>query len=197
MLLQRGAEAEIWLDREQIRKVRIRKGYRIRQLDEKIRQERTRLEASLLRRARRAGIRVPRVLETSGYEIRMEWIRGERLKEWLRKADRKERKRVFAEIGRMVAGLHHWGIVHGDLTTSNFILGDGVYLIDFGLGRFSKRVEDQAIDLLLLYEAIRATHFSLLKEAWKTILKEYKANYSNAPDVLRQLEKIKRRRRYM
>lgn len=196
MLLQRGAEAEVRLENGKVRKIRIKKGYRIPELDERIRQERTKLEANLLRKARRAGIAVPRVLEVGKYEIKMEFIQGERIKEWLSMG--KNRCRIFAEIGRMVAELHHWGVIHGDLTTSNFILSKGrVYLIDFGLGRFSSRVEDQAVDLLLLYESIRATHFQLLKTAWKTILKEYKANYSNAPAVIQQVEKIKRRRRYM
>lgn len=198
MLIQKGAEAEIHKEGEIVRKVRIKKSYRIPQLDERLREERTRFEARMIQSARRTGILAPKIFDVQKYEIRMEWIDGERVKEYLFKASKKDRVKIYTEIGHVVATLHRWGIIHGDLTTSNFIVKENhLWLIDFGLGKFSRKIEDQAIDLWLLYEAIKATHFKFVKEAWKEILKEYKANYSNAISVLSQLEKIRQRRRYM
>ena len=50
-IIQRGAEAEIILSGNQIIKNRIKKSYRIPELDEKIRKLRTRSEAKLLEKA--------------------------------------------------------------------------------------------------------------------------------------------------
>ena len=213
-ILYQGAEAIISLERGGegpfILKKRISKGYRIRELDEKIRKQRTRLESSLLSKAKRFGIHVPRVLEQGEFEIKMEFIDGKRVKDSLEKMDKNERKLLYEKMGEAVASLHTAGIMHGDLTTSNMIVQEGknpllppyhpsnlkLYLIDFGLARSSSRVEDQAADLFLLYEALKAGHFTLLEEAWDTLLNVYKRKYSNALQVMEQFRKIQLRRRY-
>jgi TP53 regulating kinase-like protein len=109
----------------------------------------------------------------------------------------KGRLTVYRLIGEAAARLHSAGIVHGDMTTSNMILRENeLFVIDFGLSKPSGKVEDQAVDLYLLYEALRSTHFRWLEEAWKNILKAYKQKYSNAGAVLDRIERIKQRRRY-
>ena len=108
-----------------------------------------------------------------------------------------KRIQVYGLLGQAMARLHSAGIVHGDLTTSNMIFSKGrLYLIDFGLGKFSGKVEDQAVDLHLLYGALKSAHFRHLEEAWKNLLKVYKQNYSKSKEVLKRLEKIGMRRRY-
>lgn len=202
--IARGAEAVLKQAMRQGEKVllkdRVRKGYRVPELDEKIRGQRTRTEERLLSRARRAGVRAPRVLEASGSEIVMEWIEGPTVKEGLNSMAREDRLRVYEQIGKAAACMHGAGIMHGDLTTSNLILQGGrpdhLYVIDFGLAKTSQRVEDQAVDLFLLYEALKAAHFRLLDEAWKNIIKAYKYNNSTADHVLKRLSIIERRRRY-
>ena len=203
-IMARGAEAVLRLEGQNGQRVlvkdRVRKGYRVPELDERIRGQRTRTEERLLGRARRAGVNAPRVWNSSGSEIVMEWVDGPTVKESLNGMARGDRLEVYEQIGRAAAGLHRAGIMHGDLTTSNMILGGGrperLYVIDFGLARASHRVEDFAVDLFLLYEALKATHFGLLDEAWKSIIKAYKHNYTIAGQVLERLGKIERRRRY-
>jgi TP53 regulating kinase-like protein len=203
-IIARGAEAVLRKDRRQgeaiLLKDRIRKGYRVKELDQKIRSQRTKTEERLLARARRAGVQTPRVWEASGSEIEMEWLEGPTVKESLNSMPKKERLIVYEEIGRSAASLHRTGIMHGDLTTSNMIIRDGrpnkLFLIDFGLAKTSQRVEDYAVDLFLLNEALKAAHFRFLDEAWKNIIKAYKYNYSIARQILERLEKIERRRRY-
>jgi TP53 regulating kinase-like protein len=202
--IARGAEAVLIKDRRQgeavLIKDRVRKGYRVPELDKKIRSQRTRTEERLLGRARRAGVRAPRVWSASGHGIVMEFVEGPTVKEVLNGLPGKDRLAVYREIGRAAASLHRAGIMHGDLTTSNMVLRDGrpgeLFVIDFGLARTSQRVEDHAVDLFLLYEALKAAHFRFLDEAWKSIIKAYKHNYTIAGHVLERLWKIERRRRY-
>ncbi len=200
-LIQRGAEAVLFLRKQEgedvLVKERVRKGYRIPELDKRIRSQRTRGEAKLLGMARRVGVNTPRTLETGDSSIVMEWLDGRRVKDCLNGLPENERLEVYSLMGETVGRLHEGGIIHGDLTTSNMILKDGgLFLIDFGLGKFSKKVEDQAVDLYVLYEALRSTHFIRLKEAWTNVLKAYNQKYSNAQQVLGRLKKIESRRRY-
>jgi tRNA A-37 threonylcarbamoyl transferase component Bud32 len=131
---------------------------------------------------------------------------------------------VYGLMGESIGKLHSAGIIHGDLTTSNMIFKDAVqkggteerrrqqtpsgkgaanftqearlYIIDFGLGKISGKIEDQAVDLYLLYEALKSTHLRLMGDAWKGILKAYKQNYSKSNEVLSRVMKIEKRRRY-
>jgi len=181
--IARGAEAVLFRDNSRLVKDRIKKGYRIPGLDTKIRKLRTRGEGRLLDRARRAGVNTPRVLDSGESSLVMEFIEGRRVKDALNGMPKGERVRVYRLIGEAVAGLHSAGIMHGDLTTSNMILREGkLYIIDFGLGRMSERIEDQAVDLFLLFEALKSTHFEYLNEAWQYILKVYKQDYKACPD---------------
>lgn len=200
-IIQRGAEAVLWIEEREGRTVlikeRIKKGYRIPELDESLRKKRTRNEINLMEKARRAGINVPVIWDSDPFRIIMEWIEGEKLKDSLDKFPDKKRIKTYKLIGKAVAKLHSHGIIHGDLTTSNMILRkENLYLIDFGLGRISHRLEDQAVDLYLLYEALKAAHFRNLEEAWENIINVYKQEYSKSKEVLDQFEKIKKRRRY-
>lgn len=200
-IIARGAEAVLSLSElggeKVLVKERIKKGYRILQLDEKIRTQRTRMEESLISRARRAGISTPMIMDTDRFKITMKFIDGKRLKDSLNNFPVKERKVVYGLIGKSIGMLHEANIVHGDLTTSNMILMNGkLYIIDFGLGKVSKRDEDKAVDLYLLYEALKSTHFKILEEAWKSIINAYKQNYSKSINTLKQLSKIEKRRRY-
>jgi len=190
MIIHQGAEAVIMRKGDQIIKKRIKKGYRITELDEKIRRQRTKLESSLLMKAKRMGVQVPRVFEVEKYEITMEFLPGKRVKEALESNE----KKIGELIGETIAELHQAGIMHGDLTTSNMIFNKSIWLIDFGLSKHSSKIEDQAVDLFLLYEALKATTVS--EKAWSTIINTYKKQFPNAKEVCKQIEKIKQRRRY-
>ena len=193
MEIAKGAEAVITREENTVKKARVAKGYRIRQIDEKLRKQRTRSEASLMRAARRAGIKVPAIAEESNFEIAMEFINGQKIKDIFEN----DYESLAEKIAESVARMHENDIIHGDLTTSNMILKDGgIHFIDFGLGFTSKRIEDKAIDLFLLHEAIESTHHKVLDGAWKIILNTYRRHYPEAEHVIKALQKIEKRRRY-
>lgn len=194
-MLARGAEAIIIKDGNDLVKERVAKGYRLPEIDAMLRKGRTRLESRLLTEARRAGAVTPLLRDVKDCKIRMEFIGGSRVKELL---NEKNYEDIAEKIGDSVAKLHERNIIHGDLTTSNMIMrSDILHLIDFGLGFFSQRVEDKAVDLHLLKEALKSTHHILAEKAWRIVLKKYESNYEGAGSVLRMLEKIEKRGRYV
>jgi Kae1-associated kinase Bud32 len=218
-ILYRGAESIIYLDSWEGQKVlvkeRIKKSYRIAQIDERLRKERTNHEVKLITDARSSGVHTPQIYhvdnDKTDHKIIMEFIEGVRIKELLNRADatenEKEIRKICEQIGQAVGRLHKKDIIHGDLTTSNMILQAGtqgdteggtnrIYFIDFGLGGYSKRIEDKGVDLKLLHDAIRATHYKILNFCWKFILEGYKKEYKNAEDVIKKIEEIEGRARY-
>ena len=65
------------------------------------------------------------------------------------------------KIGEIVAKLHNNNFIHGDLTTSNFLIEEStgdLVLIDFGLTTVSSSAEDMGVDLYVLERAIISTH---------------------------------------
>jgi len=194
-IIGRGAEAVLYLEEGNLVKERIEKGYRIKELDAVLRKRRTRLESRILSKAKRAGIPTPSVFRTDEYKIVMEYIEGERLKELLQES--KNREELAFEIGSIVGKIHSFGIIHGDLTTSNMILRDKIYFIDFGLAFHSTSVEDRAIDLHLLHQAYQSTHFRYIKKLWDYTLKGYKESFEDWEKVLTRLEQIRKRGRYV
>ncbi len=186
MIIAKGAEAIIEKYGGIIIKKRIKKGYRIRVLDEYLRKKRTRNEAKLMIEAKRNGIRVPNIIEVNEKEftIKMEFVHGKKLSDY-------EELNCCNEIGKIIRKLHDAKIIHGDLTTSNLIeTNDGIYLIDFSLGFFSNKVEDKAVDLLLLKRAVETKHKNF-EECWKEILEGYGDHV-----VISHLPKIEKRWRY-
>jgi TP53 regulating kinase-like protein len=203
-IVARGAEAVLYRElrdgKAVLVKERIKKSYRIAQIDEKLRLERTRAEARLMNEARRAGVAVPAVLavDEKNAKIVMEFIDGARLKELLNETDDKTRISLAKLIGDAVAKLHSHNLIHGDLTTSNMIFCSGsIFFIDFGLGFFSSHPEDQGVDLAVLHEAIRSTHFQHLDAIWGGILSSYSTAFSAAAKSLKALEGIENRGRYV
>jgi len=69
-----------------------------------------------------------------------------------------------------------------------------VFLIDFGLSFHSHKIEDKAVDLHLIQQALEAKHFTIWKDCWDIILKNYKAHQSKL--ILEQLKKVESRGRY-
>ncbi len=196
-IIKRGAEAVIYDVGDAVLKYRVKKGYRIREIDESQRRRRTKREARIMTEARRIGVLVPRIIEVKEFEILMEKIEGKRLRDVAEELDEKTLREVCTKIGESIAKLHAHNLIHGDLTTSNFILRDKeVYFIDFGLAFRSKREEDKAYDLYVLKQALKATHFSKFELMWRAILDGYRRIYSEAKSILKRLEEIEKRGRY-
>jgi len=198
-LIQQGAEAKIFLDKKNnlIIKDRISKSYRIPELDKKIIKRRTKSETKLLEKASKIT-KTPNPLPSEEINvIRMPFIDGKKLSDFLNEFALKKQKNILKKIGKSVAELHKNDIIHGDLTTSNMILkNEKVFFIDFGLGYISKKVEDKAVDLHLLKQALEAKHF----QHWKTLFEEFKKSYSeNYPEskqIFERIISIERRGRY-
>ena len=195
MEIARGAEAVLLHEGNKLIKRRISKGYRIKEIDEKIRKSRTRREAKLLGRLDFT----PKVFnfDDKKMEIEMEFIEGDLIRDILDNLNDKKRRIICLGIGENIGRMHNIDIIHGDLTTSNFILQkDKIFFIDFGLGFVSKRIEDKATDLKLLRQALESKHFEKFEESYSDILEGYsKSNGSNIVlDWLRN--KVEKRGRY-
>ena len=78
-VIKQGAEALIYLDGNKIIKERVSKGYRIKQIDDKLRKMRTRQETKLLQKSDN----VPKVFDSSDktMKIEMEYIEGDLVKD--------------------------------------------------------------------------------------------------------------------
>ncbi|MFA5411841.1 MAG: KEOPS complex kinase/ATPase Bud32 [Candidatus Micrarchaeia archaeon] len=178
----RGAEAVLsfvdFLGHKMIKKERQVKAYRVPELDLKIRTERTRREARLLHKAKLAGVSTPTVYSVDEFSIIMTYLNGRKLGEGAKE---------LKEAGKVLASLHNAGIIHGDFTPYNIVVGKGgLHVIDFGLGFFSSRIEDKADDLITMLRGI---------ERKEKFLSGYrKCNDYQA--VLRRKSQIEMRARY-
>ena len=108
----------------------------------------------------------------------------------------KVNNKILESIGEQISKLHDNNIIHGDLTTSNMIVKEGkVYFIDFGLGFISNKIEDKAVDLHLLKQALESKHHENWEESFNEILRGYNKS-KNFKDVINRLDKVERRGRY-
>ena len=196
-IIQQGAEAIILKEKNNVIKKRVKKSYRIPELDDKIRKLRTRSETKLLIKAREV-ISIPKIKKSDEKtkEIVMDFIEGKKLSDDLDNFTLKKQLEICKKIGENVAKLHSKNIIHGDLTTSNMILKNNkVYFIDFGLGFISHKYEDKAVDLHLLKHALEAKHFKHWEKLFKKILGSYKKN-KDFSLVLERLKAVEKRGRY-
>lgn len=195
-LVKKGAEADIylteWAGREAVSKVRSPKPYRHQALDASIRKQRTIHEANFLSAAKAAGVASPFVyfVDPVQAEIIMEYVRGKSVKDVLT-------PKVCRDIGRYAAMLHAGNIIHGDLTTSNFIINERLVLLDFGLAYYSERVEDMATDIRLIKEVFSSAHISV-RNAFSSFVKGYAgvAGKKRTDKILENVKEIEQRGRY-
>ncbi|MBI4139997.1 Kae1-associated serine/threonine protein kinase [Candidatus Woesearchaeota archaeon] len=193
-LLSRGAEAEIFLDSKGlIHKFRVVKNYRHKDLDNVLRFERSRKEANILRKALKIGLPVPRVFEQKDDLLIIEKISGVNVAS----IGTELSLRIAVQIAEILARMHDENIIHGDLTTSNIILGvdEKLYIIDFGLGTTSTRIEDKAVDLHVLEESLEARHPINSAHFFEIFCEHYKKNSSKGRAVIQRLQKVRSRGR--
>ena len=172
-LIAKGAESNIvkssYLGEKAVLKDRIAKGYRIPEIDNKIRRARCKLEAKLLSDAKRAGVVTPVLYDVNlnDKSILMEEIDGVMVKDIIDKD-------LAFKIGENISKLHSADIIHGDITTSNIMLRDSqLVFIDFGLGRHSNLDEDKAVDLLVLKKSLQSIDYNLAVKYFDCVLKGY------------------------
>jgi len=202
-IIAQGAEAVIYLDKtnNKIIKHRIKKPYRIPEIDIKLRQKRTRAEIKILEKASKIiNSPIPKKnKDKKSDKIIMEFIKGDKLSNCLDGFSLKKQKEICRKIGEFIALLHKNHIIHSDLTTSNMILSkknNNLYFIDFGLGFISSRFEDKAVDIHLLKQALEAKHFKNWETLFNEVINNYKKSYSHSERVLEQLKKVEKRGRY-
>ncbi|WP_265108654.1 bifunctional N(6)-L-threonylcarbamoyladenine synthase/serine/threonine protein kinase [Halosolutus halophilus] len=157
-----GAEAIVDLDPEagRVTKRREAKTYRHPALDDRLRRERTRIEARLTSQARREGVPTPVLSDVDPRESRLEleYVGDRDLRAIVRASDAAAAADRVRDVGRYLAVLHRAGFVHGDPTTRNVrVNSDRTYLIDFGLGYHSDHVEDYAMDLHVFDQSLVGT----------------------------------------
>lgn len=193
-LLAEGAEAGVYSHNGTIVKKRRRKGYRIKALDRKLRLFRTKREARILKRLGKAGVAVPELMSAGETSLRLGLIKGSRVRDVLSQANHEE---ICRQIGAGIGLMHASGVIHGDLTTSNMIRSDGgIYFIDFGLGFFSGKIEDRAVDLHLLRQALKGSHSSIAEKCFSAVMDGYGKNIPGRSEILKKLKKVESRGRY-
>ncbi len=201
-IIGRGAEAVLkkkeFMDDYCVVKERLKKGYRVKELDEKLRKERTKEEAKLLSEARRVGVSTPQVYGREGNILKMEFLDGEKVRDLISEYGPDRLDELAGVVGEYIAKLHDRGIIHGDLTTSNMIVKENqLYFIDFGLGCFSDSVEDKAVDLYLLWEVLESTHPGQRDGLWKAVTDSYMEVSEDSKTVMSRVEDIGKRGRYV
>lgn len=200
-LLKKGAEADIyltlWNRNKSILKIREKKDYRNPTLDRRIREQRTVRESNVISDVKSFGVCSPLVyyVDTKMCRIYMQHMEGNLVR------DLPNQKVIKAceEIGMIVGKLHKNGIMHGDLTTSNFLsMKNKIFVIDFGLAQRTDKVEDHAIDLRLFKEILNSAHADIMKKAWNGFLKGYRKVVGSQRHnrVLSQVSVIESRGRY-
>ncbi|HUV98325.1 MAG TPA: KEOPS complex kinase/ATPase Bud32 [Candidatus Paceibacterota bacterium] len=181
MLIKKGAEANLFLEEWQGRKVimkrRLPKKYRLPEIDEKIRTYRTVHESQLLHYAKEAGVPTPIIfmVDLTDSNIIMEFIEGKQVKQVFNNLSPEERGGLSRHIGELIGRLHRNDIVHGDLTTSNMILAPSgkVVFVDFGLGEKTVELEPKGVDLHLMKRAFQSVHFRYAEECFTAVLDGY------------------------
>ncbi|MBW2981452.1 Kae1-associated serine/threonine protein kinase [Candidatus Woesearchaeota archaeon] len=192
-ILDKGAEATILLDGTAIVKDRVKKNYRLPEIDEKLRKARTRREAKVLDKLKAIDFPAPRLMDMcdKAMQLRMDMIQGNKIRDILYR----DPVALSEEIGKKIGILHQNDIIHGDLTTSNMILEKEIKFIDFGLSFFSTKVEDKAVDLHLLRQALESKHHQIWEKCFEAALKGYKQGYPQYKEVISRLEKVESRGR--
>ncbi|MBY8990241.1 MAG: Kae1-associated serine/threonine protein kinase [Candidatus Lokiarchaeota archaeon] len=209
-LIHKGAEASLylgkWFDKKVIFKHRIPKKYRIEEIDNKIRLERTLNEGRALIRVKNYGINVPQVYEIDPQNaiIIMRYIEGEKLKNLIETLNITKMEKIFNEIGIMVAILHKNGHIHGDITTSNLLVTneENIFLIDFGLHEYSDTIEDKSVDLHLFKRVLISSHGSNYEFCFNAFLEGYRSEYekldfNECKSIIKNVNAIETRGRYV
>jgi TP53 regulating kinase-like protein len=151
----------------------------------------------MLSEAKSFGIVTPLVyfVDEKKSEIYLQFIKGK----LVRDLPMKQIIRTCKEIGQIVGVLHKNGVMHGDLTTSNFIISQkGLVILDFGLSQKTDKIDDYAIDLRLFKEVLNSAHAQIVDIAWKLFIEGYqKILGKNITDkIINQVSVIEKRGRY-
>ena len=195
-IIFRGAEAVVekitWQETSAISKIRNKRSYRHPDLEKKLVTERLRSESRVIERLLSNGVLVPALYEVNieKCQIIMEFIEGITLERGLR-TDKHEHYLISS--AKLLSQIHSSGIVHGDPTTSNFMVSGDIYAIDFGLSSFDDDAESRASDLRVFLESLEAHHSEI--SGRDLFLASY-SEWDSSAEVLKALEVLELRGRY-
>ena len=177
-LLKKGAEADIYLTQwngsDAVLKIRKAKNYRNPLLDARLRRQRTVKESQTISHVKSFGVPTPLVysVNLNDFSIMMQHIPGTPVHD-LPESDIIQ---LSPQMGRLVGMIHKNGLMHGDLTTSNFVYFNKiVYVLDFGLSNSTIKPEDHAVDLRLIKEILNSAHARIMERSWRYFLNGYKS----------------------
>lgn len=192
-----GAEARIeegeFFGRKCIRKIRLKKSYRISELDVAIKKMRIKKEVTLSHELKAIGVRTPYIYDVWDDTILMEKIPGKTLRERIYEMSEEDRIKIIRELARTLIKIHSARIFHGDFTTSN-VMEDGT-IIDISMGGKDATLHEMATDIRLLKECFNSTHPELYY-LFEIFLEEYR-RWKLAEEVIKEVHKIEMSRRYV
>ena len=192
----RGAEAVVekieWQGFSAISKVRNKRSYRHPDLERRLVTERLRSESRVIERLLSKGISVPALYEVNieKSQIIMELIDGITLEKGLRTDKFHD---YLVSSAKVLSQIHSSGVVHGDPTTSNFMISEKIYAIDFGLSTFNDDAESRASDIRVFLESLEAHHSEI---SGREIFIEAYSAWESSKEVLEALEVLELRGRY-
>lgn len=213
-LICQGAEARLfrclYFGRPAILKERFVKTYRHPDLDSSITHQRLKGEVRLLTRAKQLGIHTPAIyhIDWARRAIVMEDLQGARtvksvIDTLIQENNTTKLEELAQQVGSTIGRLHQAQIVHGDLTTSNMLIGadEQFYLIDFGLSAHvpnkAQMLEALGVDLYVLERAIICTH-QKAKHFFANILVAYKNSINDEKQrtlIINKYEEVRARGR--
>lgn len=204
-LKYQGAESKIWFGKYQginvVKKERFKKNYRVDELDKRLTRERIRAEVKAINKLKEKCTELDKLMATimhvTDREIIMTEIEdGQTVCQYINDRNNENIHVVLDKLGKTIALIHKNGIIHGDLTTSNFIIVDSNDLIpiDFGLSSFSTTAEDRAVDLYVLERAFLSTH---VNADFNRILVTYSNEMGQTvgESILKKLDEVRMRGR--
>jgi TP53 regulating kinase-like protein len=207
LLIKKGAEASlyftVWHGRKVVMKKRLPKRYRHSKLEEEIRTYRTVHEPQLMHEAKKAGVPTPTIflVDVKSSTIIMEFVEGKQVKRLLSEISEGGRRKLCFQIGELVGRLHKFGIIHGDLTTSNMIVNSEgkIFFVDFGLGEKTDESEARGVDLHLMKRALQSTHFRFAEDCFEAGIRGYSnvLGQETTERVLDKVGEIEKRGRYV
>jgi bifunctional N6-L-threonylcarbamoyladenine synthase / protein kinase Bud32 len=186
--IAKGAEAKIYslkiFNKNIIIKKRISKSYRNNKLDLKIINIRNKQESTLINKIKKININTPIIYYVGKNTIYLEKLNNTN-----------EHKLYLEDIGKTIAKIHNNNIIHGDLNLINIITKNKkIYLIDFGLGFISNKIEDKATDLLVFKKTLKSN--SKTNDYWKKIIKGYNKHIISK-EIINKIKDIENRGRYL
>ncbi len=187
-----GAEATLYDHGEFVTKDRKPKKYRLEVIDSKIRRGRAKAEFNILSKLH-GLVNVPKPIRRDKTIFTMEKIDGKKVRDVLTPSNC---DKICNQIGQIVGQIHNKGIIHGDLTTSNFMQDKTkIYIIDFGLSYYSQKDEDKAVDLHLFRQAVESRHSDIWEECFKSFFEGYKTIQKDAESVIKRMHIVDERGR--